>query len=62
MTRTTHTSAASDPELAQACSTAQVLDELQLYSHHLHDDEPDPRPLRRWKPPSPPCSRPWPNR
>ena len=22
-----------------------MLDELQLYGHHLHDDEPDPRPL-----------------
>ena len=32
-------------ETAQACATAQVLDELQLYGHHLHDDEPDPRPL-----------------
>ena len=45
MTRHTHTSAASDTELAQACSTAQVLEELQLHGHHLHDDEPDPRPL-----------------
>ena len=45
MTRHTHTLAASDPELSQGCSTAQVLDELQLYGHHLHDDALDPRPL-----------------
>lgn len=45
MTRHTQTSTSFDPELAQACSTAQVLDELQLHGHHLHDDEPDSRPL-----------------
>ena len=45
MTRRPHTFAASETEASQACATAQVLDELQLYGHHLHDDEPDPRPL-----------------
>jgi hypothetical protein len=45
MTRHTLTSAASEAEASQACATAQVLDELQLYGHHLSDDEPDPRPL-----------------
>lgn len=32
-------------EATEACATAQVLDELQLYGHHLHDDDPDPSPL-----------------
>jgi hypothetical protein len=42
MMRHTSSSTASDP---QACSTAQVLDELQLYGFHPGQDEPDPRPL-----------------
>src|SRR5262245_26083015 len=45
MTRHIHTSAASDVEAAHACSTAQVLDELQLYGFHPGHDEPDSRPL-----------------
>jgi len=45
MTRHTHSLTASDAEPCQASSTAHVLDQLQLYGHHLHDDEPDPRPL-----------------
>jgi hypothetical protein len=44
MTRIPHTSAPS-AQASQACATAQVLDELQLYGYHLNDDEPDPRPL-----------------
>jgi hypothetical protein len=42
MTPHTSSSAASG---SQACSTAQVLDELQLYGFHPGQDEPDPRPL-----------------
>ncbi|MGH8696810.1 MAG: hypothetical protein ACREVS_10050 [Burkholderiales bacterium] len=39
-----HTSSSTASE-AQACTTAQVLDELQLYGFHPGQDEPDPRPL-----------------
>jgi hypothetical protein len=42
MMRHTSSTAAAD---ASACSTAQVLDELQLHGFHPGQDEPDPRPL-----------------
>jgi hypothetical protein len=42
MMRPTSSSTASD---ANACSTAQVLGELQLYGFHPGQDEADPRPL-----------------
>jgi hypothetical protein len=30
---------------SHASATAHILQEMQLYGHHLNDDEPDPRPL-----------------
>jgi YspA, cpYpsA-related SLOG family len=44
---TSHTSSLAAPDAGSihASTTAQVLEELQLYGHHLNDDEPDPRPL-----------------